>query len=217
MMRTVLDPLSQLNFGSLEKGHTYLVVGERGSGKTLFCMLAALLFALKSSRVVYVLTQGELCFRLAERLIANHGLPNRILENILFMEPHHRSSEAYLPALLEETRPSAFIFDEINWGYTSYVAGNLELAVYRNRLLSNLLAEIHGVCRSFECTTIYTADILSGGGVLAHNALTYFCDITVELRRLKRGYRASLISGGSRLKSYPYTIGRLGFQIGEAN
>lgn len=212
-----MDPLAQLNLGGLEKGRTYLVVGERGTGKTLFCMLATLKFALRNSKVVYVLTQADLSFMVAERLLASHRLPRRVLNNIIFVKLLDRSSEANLPALLEAIKPAAFVFDEVNWGYESYVADNFDLAVYRNRLLSHLLAEIHSVCRKIGCTKIYTADILSGGKVLGYNVLKYFSDIVVELKRSKHSYRVNLLSGGFKLKSYSYTIDSRGFQIGGGN
>jgi hypothetical protein len=220
MIHGTLDPMSQLNFGRLEKNTTYLIVGPRGTGKTLFCMLAAISFALKDRRSLYLITQSDLSFKLAENLIGNHRLPIKILDNVIFVRPTNRNIEPGIPRLIEATRPSIFIFDEIIWGYGSYVMENIELAVYRSRLLSNMLAEIHSLRESVGFTTIYTADTQQGGRVLASKVLGYFSDIVVEFikqRGYQGSYRAVLRSDKLRPKSYSYTIDKLGFHIGENN
>ncbi len=220
MIHGTLDPMSQLNFGRLEKNTTYLIVGPRGTGKTLFCMLAAISFALKDWRSLYLITQSDLSFKLAENLIENHRLPIKILDNVIFVRPTNRNVEPRIPKLIEATRPSIFIFDEVIWGYGSYVMENIELAVYRSRLLSNMLAEIHSLRESVGFTTIYTADTQQGGRVLASKVLDYFSDITVEFikqRSYQGSYRAVLRSNELRPKSYSYTIDKVGFHIGENN
>ena len=220
MIHGTLDPMSQLNFGRLEKNTTYLIVGPRGTGKTLFCMLAAISFALKEWRSLYLITQSDLSFKLAENLIENHRLPIKILDSVIFVRPTNRNVEPRVPKLIEATRPSIFIFDEVIWGYGNYVMENIELAVYRSRLLSNMLAEIHSLRENVGFTTIYTADTQQGGRVLASKVLDYFSDIVVEFikqRGYQGSYRAVLRSNKLRPKSYSYTIDKLGFHIGENN
>ncbi|MEM3794399.1 MAG: hypothetical protein QW429_00845 [Thermoprotei archaeon] len=218
MTDNTLDPMAQLNFGRLETKTTYLVVGSRGAGKTLFCMLAAISYALRDMTVLYTMTQGDLSFNLANNLVENYKLPKRVLKNITFMRPNNRNAESKIPQLLEELKPSIFILDEAIWSYGNYVVENFELAVYRSRLLSGMLAEIHSLRERIGFTIIYTADIQQGGRILADGVLNYFSDTVVELSR-HRGNRnqfdAALLRDGLKLKSYSYTIDKLGFRVGE--
>ncbi len=182
-------------------------------------MLAAISFALRDLRSLYLITQSDLSFKLAENLIENHRLPKKILDNVVLVRPTNRNVESRIPKLIEATRPSIFIFDEVIWSYGSYVMENIELAVYRSRLLSNMLAEVHSLRESIGFTTIYTADT-QGGRVLANKVLEYFSDIVVEFlkqRGYQSSYRAVLRSNGLKPKSYSYTIDKLGFHIGENN
>jgi KaiC/GvpD/RAD55 family RecA-like ATPase len=215
-----MDPLHQLGFGRLQKNTTYLVVGERGTGKTLLCMLAALHYASKKLTVVYMLTSSVLSFNLAERILTLNPLSKEHLEHIVFVRLQERSSEGRIPYIIEALKPSMLIFDEANWGYENYIAENIDLTIYRSRLLSNLLAEIHGLRTKIGFTVIYTADLYEGGKILGYKVMSYFSDHIIELTKSKnsnRRFKANLITDGLKIKSCSYRIGDIGFQVGEGN
>jgi DNA repair protein RadB len=77
--------LNKWLFGGYENDIVTVIYGDSGTGKTTFCLLAAVSQAKKGNKVIYIDTEGGFS---AERIKQLSGEDyNKVLENILLLKP----------------------------------------------------------------------------------------------------------------------------------
>jgi len=72
-------------FGGFEKDIVTVIYGDSGTGKTNFCLLAAVNQAKKGNKVIYIDTEGGFSLERVKQLSESEY--KRVLENILLLKP----------------------------------------------------------------------------------------------------------------------------------
>lgn len=94
--------LNKWFFGGYDKDIITTIYGPAGSGKTNFCMLAAVSQAKKSSKVIFIDTEGGFSIERIRQITENY---NEVLKNILILKPTSFSEqEEAFERLLKELK-----------------------------------------------------------------------------------------------------------------
>lgn len=130
--------LNKFLYGGYEKDIITTIYGGAGSGKTNFCILAAVSQAKKGNKVIYIDTEGGFSVDRVKQLAENY---EQVLENILLLKPvSFEEQEKSFEKLLKEIKSSSIsliIVDGITMLY------RLALAEAREKKNINEIKEIN--------------------------------------------------------------------------
>ncbi len=79
--------LNKWLFGGYEDDIVTVIYGGPGSGKTNFCMLAAVSQAKKGNKVIFMDTEGGFSSERVKQMVNGDGDVNSVLKNILLLNP----------------------------------------------------------------------------------------------------------------------------------
>ena len=79
--------LNKWLFGGYESDIVSVIYGGPGSGKTNFCMLAAVSQAKKGNKVIFVDTEGGFSSERVKQLVGENGEYKQVLQNIFLLNP----------------------------------------------------------------------------------------------------------------------------------
>jgi RecA/RadA recombinase len=213
----VLDPLTQFGAGALEKNQTYLVYGESGVGKTLFCLLAALSFAKQKRNVLYASTENISVVNKLSALVNSHFIDHSVLDEILLFQIRTQKDEAKIPEVISRSGVLLVVYDSATHIYSTYISENTKLIILRNKLFTNFLACMHSIRKKRDLSIVYTSKVLGAKNkAVAHNALAYFSDWHIWFSKKSIAHEYSSYFEANRTqRRYSYTIDNLGFAAGE--
>jgi DNA repair protein RadB len=85
--------LNKWLFGGYESDVITVIYGGAGTGKTNFCMLAAVSQAKKGNKVIYMDTEGGFSSERVKQLVGDNGEYKKVLENIFLLKPTNFSEQ----------------------------------------------------------------------------------------------------------------------------
>jgi len=194
--------LNKWLFGGYENDVITVIYGGAGTGKTNFCMLAAVSQAKKGNKVVFIDTEGGFSVERFKQLVNGDLDYKKVLENILLLKPTNFSEQKEAFKKLNE-----YLKDEISLiivdGMT--ILYRLDFAVARDKDIGamqkinsalveqmKILAEI---ARKKEIPVIVTNQVYKWEDerkMVGGDILNYWCKCIIELINEKGERKAYL-------------------------
>jgi archaellum biogenesis ATPase FlaH len=216
----MLDPFRQLHFGSIDSGKICLVYGSKSSGKTLFALLASLLFSLKGQRVLFLSGTRQIPIFKFFQLVKAYRIKFENLCNIFFIRFASDINEAQVLRFVKEMKPSLLVYDNFTDLYINFLSKYPKLAIHYRRMLINFLAEIRHLIFYEDISVILTLGVSENYSKksIGYNPFNYFSDYQLLLTRLsqkKHLYLARLPVMEKEERRF-YVINEKGFKVKRA-
>jgi DNA repair protein RadB len=163
--------LNKFLFGGYEKDIITTIYGPGGSGKTNFCLLAAVSQARKGNKVIYVDTEGGFSSERVSQMVGKSDLEfEQILKNIMILKPtsFEEQEEAFdqLLKFVKKENISLIIIDSIAMLYRLELGDAIKSEDSQNiqsvnRALANQLRVLTEISRKQNIPVVVTNQVYS--------------------------------------------------------
>ncbi len=190
------DALDELLGGGIEHGIITNVYGEAGSGKTNFCIQAAVSCVREGGKAVFIDTEGGFS---AERFLQMHD-DEDTLEQIIMQEPttfeEQKEIFSELPRIVAEELPNLIVVDSLVSLYRLNLDGDTAQEI--NRELSTQFSTLSKLAREHNIPVIVTNQVYSQfdsdeNEMVGRDIPAYWSKTLLELEKVRNGKRRATV------------------------